>query len=63
MHKRLCILFAGNSGAGKDTAADMVADQAKMGGVQALRMAFADPIKVIADHLLGIPLETSYGTQ
>jgi len=61
--KRLCVLFAGNAGHGKDTAADMLADEAARRGVQTLRMAFADPIKEIAVHLLGIPLETSYGSQ
>jgi len=32
-------------------------------GVATLRMAFADPIKEIAVHLLGISKEVSYGTQ
>ena len=63
MTRRLCVLFAGNAGHGKDTAADMLAAEAQMRGIQTLRMAFADPIKEIAAHLLGIPLETSYGSQ
>jgi len=63
MTRRLCVLFAGNAGHGKSTAADMLAAEAKMRGIQTLQMAFADPIKEIAAHLLGIPLETSYGSQ
>lgn len=41
----------------------MLAELALARGMGALRMAFADPIKELAVHLLGIPLETSYGTQ
>jgi len=61
--KRVCVLFAGNSGAGKDTAANMLADVCRERNISSLRMAFADPIKELAVHLLGIPLEVSYGTQ
>ena len=61
--RRLCVLFAGNAGAGKDTAANMMADVCRERNVSTLRMAFADPIKEIAAHLLGIPLEVSHGTQ
>jgi len=61
--RRLCVLFAGNAGHGKDTAADMLAAEGKRRGQEVLRMAFADPIKDIAVHLLGIPKEVSYGTQ
>jgi len=61
--KRLCVLFAGNAGHGKDTAADMLAEAAEERGLSALRMAFADPIKEMAVPLLGIPLEVSYGSQ
>lgn len=60
---RLCVLFAGNMGHGKDTAANMMADVCRQQGISHLRMAFADPIKDIALHLLGIPKEISYGTQ
>ena len=63
MTRRLCVLFAGNAGHGKDTAADMLAETAKERGLSVLRMAFADPIKELAVPLLGIPLEISYGTQ
>lgn len=41
----------------------MLALSMKESGVATLRMAFADPIKDIADHLLGISKEISYGTQ
>jgi len=61
--KRLCVLFAGNSGHGKDTAADMLAAEGKRLGKKILRMAFADPIKEIAAPLLGIPTDVSYGSQ
>ena len=61
--RRICVLFAGNSGHGKDTAANMLADVCRQRNVSSLRMAFADPIKDIAVHLLGIPKTTSYGTQ
>jgi len=61
--QRLCVLFAGNMGAGKDTAANMLADVCRDRNISNLRMAFADPIKEIAVHLFGIPKETSYGTQ
>jgi hypothetical protein len=61
--ERVCVLFAGNAGHGKDTAANMLADVCRERDVSPLRMAFADPIKDIAVHLLGIPKEISYGTQ
>jgi hypothetical protein len=57
------VLFAGNAGHGKDTAADMLATVVRARGVTVERMAFADPIKQLAVHLLGIPPEVSYGTQ
>ncbi len=60
---RTCVLFAGNSGAGKDTAADLLAKTLERRGVSTKRMAFADPIKELAVHLLGIPLKVSFGTQ
>lgn len=63
MENRKCVLFAGNAGHGKDTAADMLADVLRQREVTVKRMAFADPIKEIAVHLLGIPKTTSYGTQ
>jgi len=61
--RRLCVLFAGNAGHGKDTAADMLAQVGADKGMEVLRMAFADPIKELAVHLLGIPKSVSYGTQ
>lgn len=61
--KRACILFAGNMGAGKDTAADMLAQAISDTGVSVLRIAFADPVKDIALHLLGIPKSVTYGSQ
>lgn len=63
MKTRICVLFAGNAGAGKDTAADMLAAECGGRGLSVLRMAFADPIKELAVPLLGIPKEVSYGTQ
>ncbi|MGD9726526.1 MAG: hypothetical protein AB7V39_09030, partial [Nitrospiraceae bacterium] len=63
MSSRVCVLFAGNMGHGKDTAANMLADICRVRRISPLRMAFADPIKDIAVHLLGIPKEVSYGTQ
>jgi len=61
--KKLCVMFAGTMGHGKDTAADMLADVCWLRGATTLRMAFADPIKEIAVHLLGIPKTVSYGPQ
>lgn len=61
--KRVCVLFAGNAGMGKDTSADFLARELRGRGISVTRMAFADPIKDIALHLLGIPKEISYGTQ
>ena len=63
MAKRLCVLFAGTAGAGKDAAANMLSKALVARGHSTLRMAFADPIKDVAFHLLGIPKEVSYGTQ
>lgn len=63
LSRRICVLFAGNAGAGKDTGADLLSDLMQTKGVSSLRMAFADPIKDIAVHLLGISKEVSYGTQ
>ena len=63
MADRLCVLFAGNAGHGKDTVANMMADVCRQRGLSPLRLAFADPIKDIAVHLLGIPKSVSYGTQ
>lgn len=63
MEKRACVLFAGNAGHGKDTGANMLADVCRQRDLSALRMAFADPIKEAAVHLLGIPKEVSNGTQ
>ena len=63
MGRRLCVIFAGNSGHGKDTAADMLSHELTNRGIKTARMAFADPIKDIAVHLLGIPKKVSYGTQ
>ena len=63
MAKRVCVLFSGNMGAGKDTAANMLADVCRERGVSSFRIAFADPIKDIAASLLGVPKEVSYGTQ
>ena len=60
---RICVVFAGNSGAGKDTAADMFAAICQKRGISNLRTAFADPIKEIVSHLLGIPKEVTYGSQ
>jgi len=60
---RLCILFAGNMGHGKDTAANMMADVCRQRSLSSLRIAFADPIKEAAVHLLGLPKAISYGTQ
>lgn len=60
---RLCVLFAGNAGHGKDTAANILAQVFRQRGASAERMAFADPIKDISLHLLGIPKSISYGTQ
>lgn len=63
MSDRICVLFAGNAGHGKDTGANMLADVCREKGLSTLRLAFADPIKELAVHLLGIPKEVSYGTQ
>ena len=61
--QRLCVLFAGNSGAGKDAAADILANELESRGCSTSRTAFADPIKELAVHLLGIPKSISYGSQ
>lgn len=63
MTNRACVLFAGNMGHGKDTASDFLARELMGRGVSVSRMAFADPIKDIAFHLLGISKRISYGTQ
>jgi hypothetical protein len=58
------VLFAGNAGHGKDTAADLLHEVLGYEhGISSHRMAFADPIKELVVHLLGIPKEISYGTQ
>jgi hypothetical protein len=61
--KRICVLFAGCAGHGKDTAADMLHECLAKLDVSSTRMAFADPIKDILVHLLGIPKSVTYGTQ
>lgn len=63
MTRRVCVMFAGNAGMGKDTASDFLARELREREVSVTRMAFADPIKDIALHLLGIPKTVSYGTQ
>lgn len=63
MSDRICVLFAGNAGHGKDTGANMLADVCRERELSTLRMAFADPIKELAVPLFGIPKEVSYGTQ
>lgn len=63
MARRHCVLFAGNSGAGKDTAADILIKQLSAAGVTSHKLAFADPIKAVATHLLGIPPEVAHGSQ
>lgn len=63
MTNRVCVLFAGNAGHGKDTVSDFLARELRERKISVTRMAFADPIKDIALHLLGIPKTISYGTQ
>lgn len=58
---RAVIIVFGGSGHGKDTLADMVADE--LGRDRVLRCAFADPLKSIAMQLFGMPREVAYGSQ
>jgi len=58
MPDKIVVLFVGNMGAGKDTAADIL--RAGIGGV---KMAYADPLKDIVSTMLGIPRDILYGSQ
>jgi len=55
---KVVVLLAGNAGAGKDTAADILC--AMTGGV---KMAYADPLKDAVSAMIGIPKSVLYGTQ
>lgn len=58
---RTVVIVFGGSGHGKDTLADMIADE--LGRDRTLRCAFADPLKSIAMQLFGMPREVAYGSQ
>jgi hypothetical protein len=55
------VVVFGMSGHGKDTLADMIAQE--IGTSRVLRCAFADPLKSAAQHLVGMPREVAYGNQ
>lgn len=55
------IVCFGGSGHGKDVLSDMIADE--IGRQVTLRCAFADPLKTVAKHLVGMPHEVAYGSQ
>lgn len=55
------VVVFGMSGHGKDTLADMIAQE--IGRERVLRCAFADPLKTAAQHLVGMPREVAYGDQ
>lgn len=70
---RAVIVVYGGSGHGKDVLSDMIAEaldptckrdavEGRMQGESALRCAFADPLKQIA-QILGMPREVAYGNQ
>lgn len=63
MRPVLVVVF-GNKGAGKDTFSDALAAALRRNhGVASKRTAFAEPLKLAALHLIGIPLEVSNGPQ
>jgi hypothetical protein len=57
------VVVFGNKGAGKDTFANALASAFGRRGIAARRTSFAEPLKLAALHLLGIPLEVSNGPQ
>mgnify|MGYP001577550385 CR=1 FL=1 len=65
------IVVFGGSGHGKDALSDMVSEELQelmtpgMRGdpPSVLRCAFADPLKTVAMHLVGMPREVAYGNQ
>lgn len=63
--KTLIVLF-GNAGSGKTTFSEMLANE--IIDYQGTAMGppiinFADPIKVVAEHFIGIPKQIAYGSQ
>jgi hypothetical protein len=61
MQMQTVIVFFGQMGAGKDTIAEMVALRLRA-HASTLRLAFANPLKEAARHLLGLPASVVYGT-
>lgn len=55
--KKIVFVVFGNAGAGKDTLAEILCDLIP----GSKRIAFADPLKNAARHLLGIPQHILYG--
>lgn len=56
---KVVFVVFGNAGHGKDTLSDFIAGALFAHG-STLRLAFADPIKETAEHLIGIPAVVSY---
>lgn len=61
MKQKVAVVIFGNAAAGKSTLAEMVATHLHARGIT-MRLAFADPLKEAALHLLGIPHRVSYAT-
>jgi hypothetical protein len=55
------VVVFGGSGHGKDALSDMIADA--IGRDRTLRCAFADPLKMVAMQLVGMPRDVAYGSQ
>lgn len=55
---KIIIAIFGNSAHGKSTAAKLIEDE-----VHATVINFADPVKVVGEAMVGIPLSISHGTQ
>lgn len=62
MQKKIIIAFAGPAGAGKDTAANILAERLKHRR-RVARLAFAQPLKEAARHLFGFTDEQLYGEE
>ena len=56
------VVIFGHAGHGKDTLANMLAHKLRALGCGVRRLAFAEPIKEVANHLLGMPWAVSHGT-
>jgi len=63
-----CYCIYGNKQNGKDTFANYLVEAVKgnlltCGRVEVVRAAFADPVKEVAVHLLGMPRDVAWGSQ